>query len=141
MPTTLKNMPGTDTQHFFLRLDHESAPKIPLRHKTPPVGVIAFKLYDGTKDVIKISGSMTSKKDAFVRSRGVKIATERLNSDATSITIPISEAEHESIACFAAELGLMTRKANYFDGVDWEQANTAFHSALRRYKERMAVAD
>ena len=126
--------PSSKTQHFYLRLAREHA-VCPSDHKTHPVGIIAFRKTEDGK--LRVAGSMVSKKDMFLKKAAIGIVTGRLNSKAaceyTPGSLSLSSAEE-----VAADVGLYTEKANYFNEVDWTEADKTLRTALDIYNKRLA---
>lgn len=120
METITISIPDRIIQHFYLRLARNLT-KCPLGHRTPPVGVIVVS-YTGGTEVLRLSGSLVSKKDTFIKKAGTAIAINRLRS-ATKSLLLLPEVETCSVRCLARLLGLATAKGNYFNSVDWAQAD------------------
>ena len=131
---TVTIQPGAPvTQHFYLRLKRSGNEKSP-EHDTHPVGVIAMT--PGESGVIVVSGTIVSRKDVFTKRVGASIALGRLRSDMGSLGYSETELTAISASQLAAELGLYTKKANYFGSIDWDRATKTLGTAVQLLKDR-----
>ena len=121
------------TQHFYLRLKRDGTERAP-EHDTHPVGVIAMTFGDDNKFVV--SGTIVSRKDVFTKKQGVSRALGRLKSYDESVELTEETLKGIQASQLAAELGLYTKKANYFGSIDWDRATKTLGTAVQLLKDR-----
>lgn len=138
---------STPVQYFFLRLPQSKTcscalSKGPYRKQTSahPVGVIAFTREKTEFDpsLIRVAGSMVSKKDVFDKKIGVARAIGRLKSASKSLTFTEPEFSDISVMGLLDDLNLVPNRgsSNYADDLDYDRAEKTFKKTVEVFRSR-----